>query len=101
MENYIIFESIRKIKQKGGSMLGVHVDLHPVLVSEYSDEFELLVVEGKTGNTDTESTIDVGGIGGRVRSVQDGEKRRDQKQEAKEKGADSNTKESSGKLSEK
>ena len=29
-------------------MIGVHVDLQPVLVSEYSDTFELLVVEVKT-----------------------------------------------------
>ena len=32
-------------------MLGVHVDLQPVLVKEYSDEFELIVVEVITGNT--------------------------------------------------
>ena len=32
-------------------MLGIHVSLHPVLVNEYSEEFELLVAEIKTGNT--------------------------------------------------
>ena len=31
-------------------MLGVHVGLEPVLISEYSDTFELLVVEVKLGN---------------------------------------------------
>jgi predicted nucleic acid-binding Zn-ribbon protein len=44
IEKYVIFEAIRKGKQKGGSMLGVHVDLCPVLVQEYSDKFELIVV---------------------------------------------------------
>ena len=43
-DNFFIFESIRK-KEGGGSMLGVHVSLQPVLIEEYSDMFELLVVE--------------------------------------------------------
>ena len=43
-DNYAIFESIRS-KEGGGSMLGVHVALQPVLIEEYSDLFELLVVE--------------------------------------------------------
>ena len=51
MDKFHIFEAIRKSKQKGGSMLGVHMDLHPVLVKEYSDMFELLVVEVTVGNT--------------------------------------------------
>ena len=51
MENYNIFETIRKCKQMGGSMLGIHMDLHPVLVNEYSEEFELMVAEITTGNT--------------------------------------------------
>ena len=50
MQDYHVFESIRKNKEKGGSMLGVHVGLEPVLISEYSDSFELLVVEVKVGN---------------------------------------------------
>ena len=45
-DNYMIFESIRK-KEGGGSMLGVHVSLQPVLITEYSDIFELIVVEIK------------------------------------------------------
>ena len=51
INKYIIFEAIRKGKQKGGSMLGVHVDLCPVLVQEYSDKFELIVVEVQVGDT--------------------------------------------------
>ena len=43
-DNFVIFESIRK-KEGGGTMLGVHVSLQPVLIEEYSDMFELLVVE--------------------------------------------------------
>ena len=51
LDKFVIFESIRKSRMKGGSMLGVHVDLNPVLVKEFSDDFELLVVEVKAGNT--------------------------------------------------
>jgi exonuclease III len=51
MENFVIFEAIRKSKKKGGSMLGVHMDLNPVLVKEYSETFELIVVETTIGNT--------------------------------------------------
>ena len=51
LDKFVIFESIRKSRIKGGSMLGVHVDLNPVLVKEFSDDFELLVVEVKAGNT--------------------------------------------------
>ena len=49
LENFNVFEAIRKSKNKGGTMLGVHVDLKPVLVTEYSEEFELLVVEISVG----------------------------------------------------
>ena len=41
----MIFEAIRKSKIKGGTMLGVHNAFCPVLVTEYSKYFELLVVE--------------------------------------------------------
>ena len=51
MDNYHIFEAIRKSKQKGGTMVGVHMDLEPVLVKEYSDQFELLVIEIKIGDS--------------------------------------------------
>ena len=39
-----IFESIRK-KQKGGTVIGAHKSLSPILIEEYAEEFELLVVE--------------------------------------------------------
>ena len=44
MDNFHIFEAIRKNKEQGGSLLGVHVGLNPILIKEYSDSFELLVV---------------------------------------------------------
>ena len=44
MENYEIFEAIRK-KQSGGTLVGVHKALNPILIEEYSEHFELLVVE--------------------------------------------------------
>ena len=50
IQNYCVFESIRKNKEKGGSMLGVHVGLNPVLIQEYNDTFELIVVEVKVAN---------------------------------------------------
>ena len=49
MDGFHVFEAIRQTKQKGGSMLGIHVDLEPVLVKEYSETFELLVVEISAG----------------------------------------------------
>ena len=51
VDNYVIFESIRKSKEKGGSMLGAHIDVKPVLVKEYSDSFELIVVEVEVGTS--------------------------------------------------
>ena len=53
LQGYQIFESIRKNKDSGGSMLGIHVGLQPVLVSEYNEQFELLVVEIIAGNQST------------------------------------------------
>ena len=44
VEGFEIFESIRKEKD-GGTLIGVHKALKPVLISEYSDPFEILVVE--------------------------------------------------------
>ena len=32
MDNFHIFEALRKSKNKGGTMIGVHVDLQPILV---------------------------------------------------------------------
>ena len=45
-DNFMIFEAIRK-KEGAGSLLGVHMSLQHVLISEYSDTFELIVVEIK------------------------------------------------------
>ena len=49
IENFEVFEAIRK-KVKGGSMIGVNKALKPVLIEEYSSEFELLVVEIQIAN---------------------------------------------------
>ena len=46
VKNYEIFEAIRKGEKKG-TLIGIHNTLNPVLISEYSDEIELLVVEVK------------------------------------------------------
>lgn len=48
-ENFQIFEAIRS-KEGGGTMLGIHVGLQPVLICEYNTTFELLVVEVKTND---------------------------------------------------
>ena len=45
LENFIIFEAIRKNKEKGGTILGIHNGLNPVLIEEYSETFELIVTE--------------------------------------------------------
>ena len=44
IDDWEIFESIRN-KASGGTMIGVHKALQPVLVEEYNDDFELLIVE--------------------------------------------------------
>ena len=49
IENYEIFEAIRK-KQSGGSLIGAHKALNPILMEEYNEDFELLVVEVKVGS---------------------------------------------------
>ena len=36
---YKMFESIRKNKEKGGSMLVIHEDLSPVLIKDYNEKF--------------------------------------------------------------
>ena len=51
MENWQIFETIRK-RKFGGTMIGVHQSLNPVLIKQYSDPFELLVTEVSIGNKD-------------------------------------------------
>ena len=49
IENFEIFEAIRK-KQSGGSLIGAHKALNPILISEYSEDFELIVIEIKIKN---------------------------------------------------
>ena len=51
MEGYEIFEAIRN-KKDGGTLIGVQKGLNPVLIKEYSDTFELLVVEISVANRD-------------------------------------------------
>ena len=43
----VIFEAIRT-KKGGGTAIAIHEDLKPKLIEEYSEEFELLVVEVMT-----------------------------------------------------
>ena len=49
MEGFEIFEAIRN-KKDGGTLVGVHKALKPMLIKEYSEEFELIVVEIKVAN---------------------------------------------------
>ena len=44
VEGFEIFESIRK-KKDGGTVVGVHKSLKPMLISEYSEPFEIIIVE--------------------------------------------------------
>ena len=46
-----MFEAIRK-KMKGGTLIGAHKSLDPILIEEYSEDFEFLVVEVKIANKD-------------------------------------------------
>ena len=46
--DFEFFEAIRK-KDKGGTLIGAHKSLDPVLIEEYSDNFELIVVEVNMG----------------------------------------------------
>ena len=46
---FVTFEAIRKAKH-GGTLCAIHEDLSPKLIEEYSDPFELIVVEIKAEN---------------------------------------------------
>ena len=48
IDNYEIFESIRT-KEGGGTVIGAHKSLKPILVHEHSEEFELLIVDIEIG----------------------------------------------------
>ena len=52
VKDFVIFEAIRKNKEKGGCILGIHESLKPVLVEEYSDKFEIIVAEIKVEGKD-------------------------------------------------
>ena len=45
IDDFVVFEAIRM--KEHGTMLGAHVRLQPVLISEYSETFEMLVVQVK------------------------------------------------------
>ena len=49
IEGFEIFEAIRKKKKDGGTMIGVHKGLKPMLIKEYSEDFEIVVVEINVG----------------------------------------------------
>ena len=44
-DEFEMFESIRQKKEKGGTILGIHESLEPVLIEEYSEKFELVVAK--------------------------------------------------------
>ena len=44
VDGFEIFEAFRN-KDGGGTMIGAHISLKPMLVQEYSEDFELLIVE--------------------------------------------------------
>ena len=46
MDQFEIFEAFRK-KDGGGTMIGAHISLEPILIQEYSEDFELVVIEIK------------------------------------------------------
>ena len=51
IDGWELFEAMRK-KEFGGTMIRVNKALDPVLIEEYCDEFELLVVEANIGDKD-------------------------------------------------
>ena len=50
--NFEIFEAIRKKKKDGGTIIGAHLALKPMLIKEYSEDFELIVIEIVVGGKD-------------------------------------------------
>ena len=43
--NFHLFETIKKRKKLGGTLIGAHKSLDPILIEEYSEDFELLVID--------------------------------------------------------
>ena len=50
IDNFKVFEAIHR--KKHGIMMGVHMDLNPILISEHSELFEMLVVQVTVDNKD-------------------------------------------------
>ena len=50
LDDFEVFESIRQNKEKGGILIGIHKSLQPVLIEEYEEKFELMVMEIKIAN---------------------------------------------------
>ena len=50
LDNFAAFKAKRKNKENGGTMLLIHSDLNPILIKEYNETFELIVVEINTQN---------------------------------------------------
>ena len=50
IDDFDIFEAIRKGKEKGGTMIGAHKGPKPVLISEHNDPYEVLVIEIEVAN---------------------------------------------------
>ena len=50
LEDFVIFEAKRS-KVGGGSMMGIHKSMNPMLISCYESDFELIIVETKKGKT--------------------------------------------------
>ena len=51
LKDFVFVDAIRK-KTKGGTMIGVHKSLDPILIEEYAEDFEFLVVEVRIANKD-------------------------------------------------
>ena len=51
-----MFESIRQNKEKGGTLVGIHRSLQPVLIEEYDEKFELIVTEIKIANKEIDTS---------------------------------------------
>ena len=49
IESFEIFEAIRS-KEKGGTLIGIHQALRPILIKVYEKDFELICVKVDVGN---------------------------------------------------
>ena len=51
LNDYTIFEKVRKHSNGGGLLTAIHSSLKPVSISNDDDDEEILVVEAKIGNS--------------------------------------------------